>query len=207
MKNLFTLLFLFTFLTAFSQRELSQQQIEAQLKNAENYKNLWYEQFVDPERTPINPDSIQFHHGLKYFEPMDPKYVVMAKFEKIENGRVFEMKMTRDLHPLYKDFAILTFKIDGKEYRLHAYQNIELSKKEEYREYLFIPFNDLTNGNETYGGGRYIDLYQPIGNEIILNFHMAYNPYCAYSDKYTCPIPPDENKLNVRIEAGIKKYH
>jgi len=73
---------------------------------------------------------------------------------------------------------------------------------EEYKNYLFIPFKDLTSGTETYGGGRYMDIMIPEGDEIILNFNTAYNPYCAYANGYFCPIPPAENTLNVEIRAG-----
>ena len=71
-------------------------------------------------------------------------------------------------------------------------------------DHLFLPFTDNTNGVETYGGGRYIDLKIPAGNTINIDFNKAYNPYCAYSDKYSCPIPPPENHLDIEIKAGIK---
>jgi uncharacterized protein (DUF1684 family) len=138
---------------------------------------------------------------------MNPKYVVNASFERIDSGKVFEMKTTTDRLPVYRDYALITFFIDGKKYTLHAYQNLDLIKKEGYEDYLFVPFNDYTNGIESYGGGRYLDLREPIGDFIILNFHKSYNPYCAYNDKYSCPVPPEENKLDLRIEAGVKKYH
>jgi uncharacterized protein (DUF1684 family) len=72
---------------------------------------------------------------------------------------------------------------------------------------LFVPFNDLTNGVETYKSGRYLNLYIPDNGAIVVDFNLAYNPYCAYNKKYSCPIPPVENRLNVKIKAGEKKYH
>ena len=71
---------------------------------------------------------------------------------------------------------------------------------------MFLPFSDETNGIESYGGGRYIDLRIPEGNTLIIDFNSAYNPYCAYNDKYSCPIVPRENYLRTRIEAGVKKF-
>ena len=78
--------------------------------------------------------------------------------------------------------------------------------KDEYKDYLFLPFTDLTNGDTTYGGGRYIDMRIPEKNTIILDFNQSYNPYCAYGGNYSCPIPPAENNLDIAITAGVKKF-
>ena len=72
---------------------------------------------------------------------------------------------------------------------------------------MFLPFSDLTSGNETYGGGRYIDLEIPKGKTITIDFNQAYNPYCAYNPKYSCPIVPAENELLTNVNAGVKKFH
>jgi uncharacterized protein (DUF1684 family) len=72
---------------------------------------------------------------------------------------------------------------------------------------LFLPFLDNTNGDTTYGGGRYIDLRIPEGDTIEIDFNKAYNPYCAYNSRYSCPIVPRENYLDTNIEAGVKKFH
>ena len=75
-----------------------------------------------------------------------------------------------------------------------------------YKNYIFLPFTDDSNGFETYGGGRYLDIDKPEDGvrKIVLDFNIAYNPYCAYSDAYSCPIPPRENNLSVKILAGAK---
>ena len=78
------------------------------------------------------------------------------------------------------------------------------NQSEKYKNYLFLPYTDLTNGFESYGGGRYIDLTIPDCNEIIIDFNKSYAPSCAYNHSYSCPVPPKENHLNVRIEAGVK---
>ena len=69
---------------------------------------------------------------------------------------------------------------------------------------LFLPFTDQTNGKELYGGGRYMDVEIPLSDAIILDFNKAYNPYCACSDRYSCPIPPQENDLQIPILLGEK---
>jgi uncharacterized protein (DUF1684 family) len=83
----------------------------------------------------------------------------------------------------------------------------ELRKKEEFEKYLFVPFTDLTSGKETYGGGRYLDLEVPDGDSLEVDFNYAYNPYCAYTDGYSCPIPKPESRLSISILAGEKLYH
>ena len=86
---------------------------------------------------------------------------------------------------------------------------MELMENPQYKDYLFLPFTDLTNNETTYGGGRYIDLkLKDIREEgrLTIDFNKAYNPYCAFGEGFSCPIPPDANKLNVRVEAGEQNY-
>ncbi|MCB0475507.1 MAG: DUF1684 domain-containing protein, partial [Flavobacteriaceae bacterium] len=99
-----------------------------------------------------------------------------------------------------------TFELNGQSLKLHVYQNQELIKQAEYENHIFIPFTDLSSGNESYGGGRYIDLEIPRGDTLVIDFNKAYNPYCAYNHKYSCPIPPRENSLPVAIHAGVKAF-
>ena len=116
------------------------------------------------------------------------------------------MATTTDRKPIYKTFGTATFELEGKKLKLHIYQNQDLIKKAEYTNHLFIPFRDQTNSNGSYGGGRYIDVEIPEGNTIVIDFNKSYNPYCAYNDKYSCPIPPSENDLDIEIKAGVKDY-
>jgi uncharacterized protein (DUF1684 family) len=73
-------------------------------------------------------------------------------------------------------------------------------------DYLFLPFLDDTNGETTYGGGRYIDLRIPKGDSMEIDFNRAYNPYCVYNDKYSCPIVPRDNYIDLKVEAGLKMF-
>lgn len=88
------------------------------------------------------------------------------------------------------------------------YQSIALMQQEELKDYLFIPFNDLTNYETTYAGGRYLDIsIKDIqGNRVVLDFNKCYNPYCAYASGYSCPIPPAANRLSVRMDAGEQLF-
>ena len=119
------------------------------------------------------------------------------------------MKTTTNRLPEYRKYGELKFSLEGKMLTLSVYQNLELTKKAGFEDYLFIPFTDLTNGDETYGGGRYIDFRMDQLKEklVRLDFNRAYNPYCAYSKGYSCPIPPAENLLPVAIRAGVKSPH
>ena len=74
---------------------------------------------------------------------------------------------------------------------------------EEYKEHLFVPFRDATSGKTSYGGGRYLDINIPKDGNVVLNFNLAYNPYCAYTNGWYCSIPPAENTLKVEVKAGL----
>jgi peptide deformylase len=92
---------------------------------------------------------------------------------------------------------------------LNVYQSVALFQNPAYKNHLFLPFLDLTNGQESYSGGRYIDLSTDDikGNNVEIDFNKAYNPYCAYSNGYRCPVPPVENNLETKIMAGEKAFH
>lgn len=163
-------------------------------------------EFANREESPLTEKDFENFKTLQFF-PVDLKYRIMAKFIPIENALPFEMTTTTDRKPMYRAYGNLIFEVDGIACRLTVYQNLDLMKKEEYKNYLFIPFTDLTNSTETYGGGRYLDLELPLNEDVLLDFNKAYNPYCAYNYKYSCPIPPMENDLNVFIKAGVKRFH
>jgi uncharacterized protein (DUF1684 family) len=87
---------------------------------------------------------------------------------------------------------------------LFLYQSKRLMAMEDYQDHLFLPFMDKTTGVSTYGTGRFMDITKPEGNAMVLDFNYAYNPYCAYTDGYSCPITPKENFIDIYINAGIK---
>lgn len=176
---------------------------------AQKYHKTLNEEYADPKTSPLDSVDLIKFKSLIFFTP-DPAFCVMAKFKK-SKGSKFKMKTSTDRLPLYRKYGEIIFKIKNEEYKLNVYQNIELSKKEEYKYYFFLPFTDLTNGETTYGGGRYIDLeidpkqLKLSDGFIPIDFNKAYNPYCAYAHRYSCPIPPSENFLNTKIEAGVKE--
>lgn len=161
--------------------------------------------FKDPESSPL-PDSYRKNFvGLDFFEP-DSSYRVMARLVRTPNALPFIMPTTTERTTEEKVFGIVHFKLAGTAYKLEVYQNQERMTMEGYENYLFLPFTDLTNGEETYSGGRYLDLSIPEGDSLIIDFNKAYNPYCAYNKKYSCPIVPGVNHLATRVRAGVKAF-
>lgn len=175
-----------------------------QLKIEEHQKELNLH-YADSLSSPLKPEDLKIFKSLNFF-PIDEKYSVKATLELTPNDPVFEMKTTTDRKPLYKRYGIATFKLDGKEYRLNVYQNQELILDFEYRDYLFLPFTDETNGDKTYKGGRYIDTRIPKDSIFTIDFNTAYNPYCAYNSKYSCPVVPPDNHLPIKIKAGVLAF-
>jgi len=144
------------------------------------------------------------------FFPVNEKYRVKAKFEKTTSNSWFLMPTSGTLKKTYRLYGVLHFKIDGAPLQLNVYQSQDLLQSEKYKDYLFLPFTDSTSGYESYHGGRYLDLtFDDIqGNEVVLDFNKAYNPYCAYvTGRYNCPIPPPENHLHIAVKAGEKSYN
>jgi uncharacterized protein (DUF1684 family) len=163
-------------------------------------------EYADAKTSPLLPDDLTHFKALNFY-PINEKAFVVAQFIRTENEKPFEMPTSGTRRPLYVKYGEARFQLDGKELKLNIYRNIEFSKKEEYKDDLFLPFSDLTSGKESYIGGKYIDLKIPSGNTIVIDFNLSYNPYCAYSYKYSCPKVPLENDLAIEIKAGVKKFH
>lgn len=161
--------------------------------------------YKDASTSPLKDADRKDFVGLKFFK-FDSAYIVTAKFEIFPDEKPFEMKTSTARRPIYVKYGELSFELKGKAYKLNIYQNRGLVETEGYEDYLFLPFLDETNGIESYGGGRYMDARIPKGNTMVIDFNQAYNPYCAYNDKYSCPIVPRENYLKLRVEAGVKAF-
>ncbi|MCF8234027.1 MAG: DUF1684 domain-containing protein [Bacteroidales bacterium] len=185
--------------------ELKRQQQAAYTDSIEDIRFESFYEFKNPATSPLTDKQIKSFSGLNYFPP-DPDYRVKAKFEADTSGGIFKMKTNTTRQPEYRKYGRLSFLIKGDTFSLNAYQNMSLLTEAGHEDYLFIPFRDLTNGNETYGGGRYLNYSIPESDSTILDFNLCYNPYCAYNEKYSCPIPPASNKLKTHIYAGEKAF-
>lgn len=161
--------------------------------------------FANSGTSPLTKEDLEIFKTLDFFE-VNANYKIKAAFELTPDSPVFELPTTTERISLYRTYGIARFILNGLLVELNIYQ--ESSPKLGYENHLFLPFNDATNGKETYGGGRYIDLDLPSKNNetIIIDFNKSYNPYCAYNPNYSCPIPPKENRIDQEIPVGIKAF-
>lgn len=162
------------------------------------------------QRSYVNTHEVVTGKDRQYlrFYPADSSYRLNCRFERINDTSGFQMKTSNGSQRQYYKYGKISFSIRDTTLELFVYQSQELMKSSRYRDYLFIPFTDLTTGFESYGGGRYIDVtIADISNgQLLIDFNKAYNPYCAYTTGYRCPVPPRENDLKVAIRSGEKAY-
>ncbi|MFQ3297117.1 MAG: hypothetical protein ACI9JT_000738 [Polaribacter sp.] len=164
--------------------------------------------YKDASISPLKKKDLKKFRGLDFF-PVDSVFIVIATLVKTINAPTFEMATTTDRKPLYKEYGTLNFTLKGENCELTIYQSQDDLQDEKRKDLLFLPFTDATSSNESYGGGRYMDVMKTDENAngtISLNFNNTYNPYCAYNDKYSCPLTPRKNHLEVAIEAGIMVF-
>ncbi len=159
--------------------------------------------FKNHQRSPFLPAEKRHFKGLKYY-PFNSKYVFSGKIERfifhINNPKYYATFLTnKGTNKRYLRYGKFHFRLDGKEYEIEIYKSI-------LSDMLFIPFKDGTNGKETYEGGRYIDAEILPDYKMVLDFNMAYNPSCAYNEKFVCVLPPRENMLDIEIRVGERLF-
>ncbi len=172
------------------------QQLQTQRQRKEEY-------FAESEHSPLAPHERADFDGLSHYPP-DEDYRFRVRLHEHEEKERVTVATSTDGEQEYLRWGEFRVEIDGEAVVVQAY------KSDPDEDRLWVPFRDATSGDETYGAGRYIDLEadehrSPDG--WLLDFNQAYNPTCAYSDRYECPLPPGENWLEVPIEAGEKAYH
>jgi uncharacterized protein (DUF1684 family) len=159
--------------------------------------------FKTHERSPLTPNQKKVFEGLKYY-PFNPRYIFSGQIERyhfyINDPNYYVILSTnKGTSKRYIRYGRFNFRINDKEYAIEIYKSI-------LSDFLLIPFNDKTNGKETYAGGRYIDAEIIVGYKMVLDFNMAYHPPCAYNNKLICALPPRENMLDISIPAGEKSF-
>jgi len=159
--------------------------------------------FRTHQRSPLTPAEKKLFKGLKYYS-FDSQYVFSSQIERyifhINNPKYYATFLTnKGTNKRYIRYGKLRFKLNGKDYTIEVYKSI-------LSDMLFVPFKDMTNGRETYEGGRYIDAEILPGYKMVLDFNMAYYPSCAYNEKFICALPPRENMLEIEIKAGEKHF-
>jgi uncharacterized protein len=156
--------------------------------------------FINPEQSPLDTAEIRLFKGLHFFAP-DEQYRVSATITWLPQIGYVQLPQSDGNTMPYMQIAVIDFSLLGKNYQLSCYQNEQMKQQ----HILFIPFSDVTNGKQTYAGGRYIDLpYVDRKNEVELDFNLAYVPFFAHSPRYSCPKVPAHNHLPLEIFAGEK---
>jgi len=158
--------------------------------------------FREEADSPIPHELRSSFRGLEYY-PLDPSFRFRVRLQVDPTQEVLRFPTSKGPEQEYVRHGFFEFAVAGQTVRLNVYRAVHSHRRPEP---LFVPFRDATSGKETYGAGRYLDL-EPTRDEVYdLDFNKAYNPYCAYSDDYVCPLPPPENWLPVPIRAGEKSW-
>jgi len=155
--------------------------------------------FLNQEDSPLTATQKMEFEGLSYF-PIDPAFCIKAEFSIAQNKDVRTLNYTDGSARKYYLYGIARFPLQGRQQELQVFKPVD----DLAQDYLFLPFYDQTTGEQTYGGGRYVEPVLTDDSHLEIDFNMAYNPYCAYNPKYRCPIPPKENKMTVKVSAGEK---
>ncbi len=159
--------------------------------------------YLQSNDSPFDKELKAGFAGFSYFAG-DSAFCVDASFEPSGDTKVFSMPSFDGKTLPFRKYGVFHFQLDGARRSLSAYQRMDLPPDQ--RQWVLVPFRDSTTGHETYGGGRYLQLDLPLPARTTLDFNRAFNPLCAYKSTFTCPIPPAENWLKVRVAAGEKAY-
>ena len=146
---------------------------------------------------PLTPEQQRDFVGLRYF-PEDPNLRMTLAVERFAKPESIRMQTSTGDVQSYQRFGRVSFDVDGQEASLTIYRN---------EHGYFLPFVDSLVGKETYGAGRYLEPEEQPDGKFLVDFNLAYNPYCAYNENWSCPITPAENRLKVPIRAGEKMFH
>jgi uncharacterized protein len=158
------------------------------------------EYFADGENSPLEPEDIAGFSGLAYFDE-NTDLVFSLELDRGGPGvnEVVELDTSDGLVVEFTRAGEVRFAVNGQGVKLTVF-------KDRDRGRFFLPFADATSGTSTYSEGRYLDPQIDANGKLTVDFNFAYNPYCAYSEGWSCPLPPEENRLTISIEAGEKHY-
>ena len=189
---------IFIVLILFNQLAQNPTNYEMKLQKARQDKNLMLK---NNPQGPIPEEDRPFFKRLRYY-PINENYAIYAILEAPLRPDTIQLA-TSDGKVQYLELAgKVQFDWQNKPYRLTAFKYLD----KELPNTLFVPFTDETSAIETYGAGRYLDIPHNPNQELIIDFNTAYNPYCAYNESFTCPLPPRENHLDFEVKAGEMKY-
>ena len=198
MKNFVVLIIIYSVL-------LSCKEQKRYIPNLTEFQKELNASFKDVTKSPLAKNDRQNFVSLDFFD-FDSSYVVKAVLIPSSKDSIFNMKTNTDRMHSYNKYGKIKFKLYENYFELSVYKDNELVTDQTDDE-LFLPFYDNTNGITTYSGGRYIDLKFSNDSIISIDFNKAYNPYCVYNYKFSCPIVPSENYIASEIKAGVKDYN
>jgi len=152
--------------------------------------------FASHPQSPLTPEQKRAFQGLSYFSE-NPDLRLEVKVDEFPVKERIDMQTSTGDIQTYERFGRFRFTVDGQEVELTIYRG---------EHGFFLPFVDSLAGTETYPAGRYLEPEPLPGGRFMVDFNMAYNPYCAYNEMWSCPITPAENRLKVPIRAGEKLF-
>jgi uncharacterized protein (DUF1684 family) len=173
-------------------------------KKVGDYRNQYLQSFLTNPRSPL--DSAD-RNNIRFFKA-DKQWKKKAEFEMNTKETLIQIPTYSGINKPYRIYGYFIFSHEDIKIKMEVYQSAQKPENPLYKNHLFLPFKDETNDEESYGGGRYLDLLvQDIkNNSITLDFNKCYNPWCAYSEGYNCPVPPVANHLPFKVNAGEKMY-
>ena len=198
MKNLVVLVIIITVLSSCKEQK-------RYIPNLTEFQKELNSSFKDVTKSPLLKNDRQDFISLDFFD-FDSSYVVKAVLIPYIKDSIFDMKTNTDRMHSYNKYGKIKFNLDDSYFELNVYEDQELTNEQNNIDELFLPFYDNTNGITTYSGGRYIDLKVGKDSIIYIDFNKAYNPYCVYNYKFSCPIVPSGNYIAFDIKAGVKDY-
>jgi uncharacterized protein (DUF1684 family) len=172
--------------------------METLMSELSDFRREKDEFFGSHPQSPLTPGQQSLFEGLSYYDE-NPPLALAVNPEPFEQPETIHMQTSTGDVAEYQRWARIHFEIDGEASALTIYRDA-------HGESLFLPFQDANAGGETYGAGRYLDVHATGDGRLLVDFNYAYNPYCAYNERWSCPIPPAENRLSVAIEAGEKVF-
>lgn len=164
--------------------------------------------FATSSDGPLPPGERQQFQGLRYFEP-DLAYRVEAELSYFDDPAEVQLGTTSGRPRQYYRSGEVRFRLEGQDCRLLFYRPVTPPGYDGPETSLFLPFCDATSGQESYGAGRYLELEEESADDgrLVIDFNLAYSPWCAYNETYSCVLPPEENRLSVPVRAGERSYH
>ena len=166
----------------------------------EQFRKSKDEFFRTSPQSPLSSEQKKDFAGLHYF-PENAQLRFELPLERYTNPQKVVMQTSTGTTQEYYKVGQVRFKVNGEDAALQVYESVDNPGS------YFVPFVDATAPTESYGAGRYLEPEEHHHDELLVDFNFAYSPYCAYNDRWSCPFPPLENRLKVRIEAGEKKFH